>query len=1008
MPRRGTRHTESAPGRPRPHRPKLDARLAVLLALPPERVAALKQKEGRRLREVAEEIRAARGAGDAEKTESGKARARQRLRAAEARVFAPISTGLHVPAAPGAKVPPDARTKGEPFISAFILSDASTADLTELGVQVRSRAGDVFTAYIPVSAIPRLEASPAVRYIELARPIFPALDHAVYNAQIDTLHNAMPPVTGAGVVVGIVDLYQLDLYHPDFRTAAHATRVLYLWDQTLSKQGTEVTPAAAGLPWDYGVEYNQAAINAELNHPAGTPAYQIVRHGGEDNSHGTVVAGIAAGNGLGDGIHVGAAPGADIIYVRHREPEVTAPFGDSTDIADAFSYIFSRAGAQPCVVNMSGSDDLGPHDGSAPGEQFLDTLLELPGRAITLAAGNSNNTQSHAAGTVAPGTVTNLVLYYQSGASSDDTVEIWYDGHDRLTVTVTIPTTPPTVIGPVPHGSTISAPMPPGGVPIGHVSVTSGADSRNHDNVINITIIIEPGQTVPAGNWTIALSGTTVVNGTFHAWVDRNNRNQSAWQPPHRLEHHCTLGTPATARRPIAVGNHSAAAAPVLSDFSGRGPSRDGRTEPEIAAVGTNVTAPRLRDMNLASPGDLYGEPGSGTSRSAPLVAGACALLFECRGATATWANLKQIIEDTAHTTGLAIPSPGFGFGSLRMASACSGAMPVVDTWLRDDATDTGIEPFTGPVAWISPDIEVLDTAGNPVPNPTYHPTNRYNNIIQVTVRNRGAQPARNTEVFLYWADPATNIPYPSAWNPTGFYTGPPNFMTEGNTEVIPVLAPGASTQVRFAWAPPAPGSNLGQDNHFCLLVRVENESDLSQAGIGGWSVITARNNIALRNVLVQPAPTTMGFWLVGSSDQDSLIIRPQDAEIELLIPIEALPWRDRRLIERHGVRAPYGRRGTDDPLRTLKTTLKGGDIEERTDVFGATTFELYDGVARIRATAERALVLRSLRLLNGVRVPARLNVQARTDAGPRFVHVAQYSGGQLIGGVSLQFGWGK
>src|SRR5439155_17873237 len=126
--------------------------------------------------------------------------------------------------------------------------------------------------------------------------------------------------------------------------------------------------------------------------------------------------------------------------------------------------------------------------------------------------------------------------------------------------------------------------------------------------------------------------------------------------------------------------------------------------------------------------------------------------------------------------------------------------------------------------------------------------------------------------------------------------------------------------------------------------------------------------------------------------------------DIEVL---EALPWRDRQLIERHGARAPYGLR-THDSLRTLKAVLKGHDVEERTDVFGATTLELHDGVARIRATAERPLVLTSLRLLEGVRMPARLHVRARIDAGPRFVHVAQYSGGQLIGGVSLEFGRGR
>lgn len=987
MPRKGARHTESSTERSRPNRPKLDARLEILLSMPAERLTALMREEGRRLQEVTAEIRAARAVADSEETASGKSRARERLQAAEGRVFAPLSMGLHVPGDSNSTAPPAAKFK-EPFISAFILSDASAADLTDLGVQVRSRAGNVFTAFIPVSVIPRLEASAAVRSVELARPIFPALDEAIQDAKIDTLHNATPPVTGAGVVVGIVDLEVLDIYHPGFRTAAGATRVLYLWDQT-------VPPS--------GVEYDQAAINAELNHPVGTPAYTIVRHGGQVLSHGTFVAGIAAGNGLGQGGVVGAAPGADIIYVRLQEPAKASIFADSTDMADAFNYIFSRAGTQPCVVNMSYGDDLGPHDGTAAGEQFLDSLLEIPGRAITLSAGNSNDTQSHTAGTVVPGTPTNLVLHYDAAAVNADAVEIWYDGHDRFTVSVTVPTNPPVVISDVlPDTPAVSGALPGGG----SVTVRSSLDDpRNQDNLISIIIMLGVGQTVPAGNWTIALTGTTVINGTFHAWVDRNNRAQSAWQPPQ--ENQVTLGTPATARRAIAVGNHNTADPPALSRFSGRGPSRDGRTEPEIAAVGTDVTGPRSRNMNAMAPGALYQENGSGTSWSAPLVAGACALLFECRGASATWANLKQILEDTADTTGLAIPSSGFGFGSLQMASGCQGATPVVDAWLRDDVTDTGIEPFTGPVAWMSPDIEVLDTAGNPVPNPSYHPTNRYNNIVRVTVRNRGSQPARNTEVFLYWADPATNIPYPSAWNSTGFYTGAPNFVAQGNTQVIPVLQPGASAQVQFAWAPPPPGSNLSQDNHFCLLARVENEGDLSQAGVGGWSVITARNNIALRNVLVQPVPTTMGFWVVGSADQDTLIIRPQDAEIELLIPIEALPWRDRRLIERHGTRAPYGLR-VHDPLRALKTVLKGHDVEERTEVFGATTFELYDGVARIRATAERGLVLRSLRLLDGVRMPARLHVQARTDAGPRFVHVAQYSGGQLIGGVSLQFGRAK
>src|SRR5207244_3138252 len=88
---------------------------------------------------------------------------------------------------------------------------------------------------------------------------------------------------------------------------------------------------------------------------------------------------------------------------------------------------------------------------------------------------------------------------------------------------------------------------------------------------------------------------------------------------PHRQENQFTLGTPATARRAIAVGNHNTVApTPDLDQFSGRGPSRDGRIEPEIAAVGI-MTAPRSRDMNAAVRGAFYAE-WSGTS---PLLPGA-------------------------------------------------------------------------------------------------------------------------------------------------------------------------------------------------------------------------------------------------------------------------------------------------------------------------------------------------------------------------------------------------
>jgi hypothetical protein len=212
-------------------RAKLDSRLALLLSLSEKQLRTLKGEEDARLDGIAKEIGEAVAALDRAKGRDRESIV-ERLRKLDRRLFAPLTTGLFIP--------PQGRhekwgpiSMKEPFAAVFVLSVASADDLKRLGVRVRSRVGDIFSAFVPLSAIPRLEESAAIRYVELARPMFQTLNQAVPFAQINTLHTAVPPVTGAGVVVGVVDS-RLDIYHPDFRTAANATRVLFLWDQSLN------------------------------------------------------------------------------------------------------------------------------------------------------------------------------------------------------------------------------------------------------------------------------------------------------------------------------------------------------------------------------------------------------------------------------------------------------------------------------------------------------------------------------------------------------------------------------------------------------------------------------------------------------------------------------------------------------------------------------------------------------------------------------------------------------
>ena len=95
------------------------------------------------------------------------------------------------------------------------------------------------------------------------------------------------------------------------------------------------------------------------------------------NTHGTHVAGIAAGGGF-DTPYQGVANESDMILV--------ATTMQNSDIVDGVDYIFRESEKQgrPCVVNLSLGDGIGGHDGT----NFMDIMLDRmvgPGKIITQA-----------------------------------------------------------------------------------------------------------------------------------------------------------------------------------------------------------------------------------------------------------------------------------------------------------------------------------------------------------------------------------------------------------------------------------------------------------------------------------------------------------------------------------------------------------------------------------------------------------------------------------------------
>jgi subtilisin family serine protease len=180
------------------------------------------------------------------------------------------------------------------------------------GFTVQTLLGEVAIGLVSLADLEALAALDNVVHIEAERYRRLNLKDSVPEINAPAVWSGVPSITGKNVVVGIVDT-GIDIFHNSFRNPDGSTRILFLWDQTLSPQGAEKSPPAGFVG---GVEFNAADINAALAAPN-----KPFRHFDVDG-HGTHVAGTAAGNGSQSGhchganTYIGVAPQASLIIVK--------------------------------------------------------------------------------------------------------------------------------------------------------------------------------------------------------------------------------------------------------------------------------------------------------------------------------------------------------------------------------------------------------------------------------------------------------------------------------------------------------------------------------------------------------------------------------------------------------------------------------------------------------------------------------------------------------------------
>lgn len=576
-------------------------------------------------------------------------------------------------------------------LAAFIRTEGDASELFHrFGVrQLASFGPSLHIVSIPLRHIGALSLDKRVARIEAGRSCSVTMDTTrhVVNALSANEGNHLPQAfTGDGVVVGVQDI-GFDLTHPTFYSRDMSRyRIQALWDQ--------LSPDTIGSSFYVGRDYQGEEELLQLGCP----------YDGNVQTHGTHTAGIAAGSGF-DSPYVGIAPDASLCLVCNATGDDAAIIDSSliyryTTATDAlgFKYIFDYAAkaGKPCVINFSEGSPENAHEEDRLYCEILDSL-QGPGRIIVASAGNNGDRltyfhkrrgEEHAglfiAASSPSGTATlrskdPFVIRIKTYANPSAPLTFDYRTQDVLSATDSL---------------LCDTVMTASGKPMGVLIQAYRSLEMGEGVFYDVTIRQEQRLGIPSTALDVRGTEADVefyYNGLW-TWNSEMDPTMDAGEQTH------SVLIPATANRVIGVGattwrtqfhnylgelHVSKGGKGQKADYSSVGPTMDGRMKPDVCAPGTNVIS-AYSSFFIANP-DNQGAPlssdvehfqhngrtyawnaNSGTSMSAPVVAGAIALWLQARP-TLTPEEALETIAATSHhpNSDLTYPNNLYGYGEV-------------------------------------------------------------------------------------------------------------------------------------------------------------------------------------------------------------------------------------------------------------------------------------------------------------------------------------------------------
>lgn len=556
---------------------------------------------------------------------------------------------------------------------------------------VGSRIHHIITLKIPINQLQEIHALKGIDYLEIATPIQPRITDAVLDLRADSVHDGFglqQSYTGKNVIIGVTD-WGFDYSHPMFYdTALNNTRILAAWDQFKTSG-----PAPSGMA--YGTEYvGETALLAAQSDTACT-YYDYA-------THGTHVAGIAAGGGAGIGLK-GVAFESDILF--------TAIQLDLGGVIDAVAWMKEKAdqAGKRLVINMSwGLYYLGPLDGTSLGNQALDGFID-DGVVVVTSGGNNGDVTFHIKKSFNQDSISTRINFYPYSAHPSmwgQSISMWGEQNKSFGAAVDI-YQGSSLVASTPIFQTSTAPgyfdsiLVIGSDTVYYNLTTDAAHPQNQKPHMRLRVKNTHTQ------YTVTLR-SFATDGVVHYFnVTELSNGVGNWGMPFSSygpypvagDTEYGIGEPACGLGVITVAAHKSERRlsngividGTIANFSSIGPTVDERMKPDISAPGvaveSSISSYTTESHGASSSTTFNGRTYefskfSGTSMASPAASGVVALILEANP-TLSAAEVKNILQMTARIdseTGV-LPASGstqWGFGKVNALAAVQEASRIL------------------------------------------------------------------------------------------------------------------------------------------------------------------------------------------------------------------------------------------------------------------------------------------------------------------------------------------